>query len=172
MKGAGMGRIVKWNRKARVAYVQCRTGKGNLQAWRHKIRKTDSPECRRCGKYAETGKHIALVCTHGEHIGRKWGTWEGMDDRARCVKKEKDDKGWYTVDLVETFFSEFDLVCFCYACFARGRAGRGVVEEESIYTRGRAGKGVVEEAYVLGHSQAVYPLCRSRAINIITQFSK
>jgi len=27
VKGAGMGRVVKWNRKARVAYVQCRTGK-------------------------------------------------------------------------------------------------------------------------------------------------
>jgi len=33
VKGAGMGRVEKWNRKARVAYVQCRTGKGNLQAW-------------------------------------------------------------------------------------------------------------------------------------------
>jgi len=32
VKEAGMGRVVKWNRKARVAYVQCRTGKGNRQA--------------------------------------------------------------------------------------------------------------------------------------------
>jgi len=32
VKGAGMGRVVQWNRKGRVAYVQCRTGKGNLQA--------------------------------------------------------------------------------------------------------------------------------------------
>ena len=33
VKGTGMGRVVKWNRKARVNYVHCRTGKGNLQAW-------------------------------------------------------------------------------------------------------------------------------------------
>jgi len=109
VKGAGMGRVVRWNRKARVAYVQCCTGKGNLQAWRHKIRKTDDPECRKCGRYAETGKHIALVCTHGEDIGRRWSTWEDMDDRARWAKKEKDEKGFYTVDLVETFFSKIDL---------------------------------------------------------------
>jgi len=44
VKGAGMGRVVKWNRKARVACVQCRTGKGNLQAWRHKIGKVDDSE--------------------------------------------------------------------------------------------------------------------------------
>ena len=35
VKGTGMGRVVRWNRKARVNYVHCRTGKGNLQAWRH-----------------------------------------------------------------------------------------------------------------------------------------
>jgi len=31
-----------------------------------------------------------------------------MGDRARWAK-EKDQKGFYTVDLVETFFSEIDL---------------------------------------------------------------
>jgi len=109
VKGAGMGRIMKWSRKARVTYVQCRTVEGNPQAWRHTIGQADNPECRRCGKYAETGRHVALVRTHGEHRGRKWGTWEDMDDRARWAKKEKDEKGFYTVDLVETFFSEIDL---------------------------------------------------------------
>jgi len=109
LKGVGMGRVVGWNRKAGVAYVQCRTGKGNLQAWCHKIGKADDPECRKCGRYAETGKHIALVCTHGEDIGRRWSTWEDMDNRARWAKKEKDEKGFYMVDLVEMFFSKVDL---------------------------------------------------------------
>jgi len=109
VKGAGIGRVVKWNRRARVAYLQCRTGKGNLQAWHHKIGKTDDPECRKCERYTETGKHVAMVCTHGEDIGRRWSTWEDMDDRARWAKKEKDEKGFYTVDLVETFFSKIDL---------------------------------------------------------------
>jgi len=44
VKGTGMGRVVKSNRKARVIYVQCRTGKGNLQGWRHKIGKIGNPE--------------------------------------------------------------------------------------------------------------------------------
>ena len=110
VKGTGMGRVVRWNGKARVAYVQCRTGKGNLQAWRHKIGKADDPECRKCGRYAETGKHVALVSTHGEDIGRRWGIREDMDDRARWAKKEKDEKGFYTVNLVETFFLKIDLV--------------------------------------------------------------
>jgi len=109
VKDAGMGRVVKWNRKARVAYVQCRTGKGNLQAWRHKIGKAENSECRKCKRYAETGKHVALVCTHGEDIGRRWSTWEDMDDRARWARKEQDGERFYTVDLVETFFSMIDL---------------------------------------------------------------
>jgi len=109
VKGAGMGRVVKWNRRARVTYAQCRTGKGNLQAGRHKIGKADNSECRKCGRYAETGKHVALVCTHGEDIGPRWSTWENMDDRARWARKEKDGEGFYMVDLVEMFFSKIDL---------------------------------------------------------------
>ena len=104
-----MGRVVEWNRKARVIYVQCCTGKGNLQAWRHKIGKSDDPECRKCGRYAETGKHVALVCMHGKDIRRGWGTWEDMDERARWARKEKVEEGFYTVDLVETFFPKIDL---------------------------------------------------------------
>jgi len=49
VKGAGMGRVVKWNRKARVAHVQCRNDIGNLQAGRHKIGKAENSECRKCG---------------------------------------------------------------------------------------------------------------------------
>jgi len=42
-------------------------------------------------------------------MGRKWGMWEDMDDKTRWAKKEKDEMGFYTVDLVETFFSNIDL---------------------------------------------------------------
>ena len=109
VKGAGMGRVVRWNRKARVAYVQCHTGKGNLQAWRHKNGKADDSECRKCGRYAETDKHVVLVCTHGEDIGRRWSTWKDMDHRARWARKEENEEGFYTSDLVEMFFSKIDL---------------------------------------------------------------
>lgn len=70
---------------------------------------TVGPECRNCGRYAETGRHVALVCTHGEDVGRRWGRWEDMDERGRWAKKVKDGDGEYTVDLVETFFSNLDL---------------------------------------------------------------
>jgi len=32
-----------------------------------------------------------------------------MDNRARWAKKEKNEKGFYKVDLVETFFFKIDL---------------------------------------------------------------
>jgi len=44
-----------------------------------------------------------------EQIGRRWGTWEDMDDRKRWEKSEKDAEGYYMVDLVETFYSNTDL---------------------------------------------------------------
>ena len=72
--GSGDGKVIKWNRKARVMYVQCRTGKGNLQAWRHKIGQADDPECRKCGRNAETGKHdfgfaYAVLLGEGQERG-------------------------------------------------------------------------------------------------------
>jgi len=57
VKGTGMGRVVGWNRRARVNYVHCRTSKGNPQAWRHKLDDSVDPEFRKCGRYAEAGKH-------------------------------------------------------------------------------------------------------------------
>jgi len=49
-EGGRMGRVVKWNRKARVNYVHCRTGEGNLQAWRHRLDDDNPEECRKCGR--------------------------------------------------------------------------------------------------------------------------
>jgi len=75
----------------------------------HMIGKPDNPECQKYGRYAEAGKHVALVCTYAAEIGRRWGTWEDIDERSRWARKEKDGEGFYTVDLVETFFSKIDL---------------------------------------------------------------
>ena len=33
MRGIREGRVVNWERKARVLYIYYRTGKGNLQNW-------------------------------------------------------------------------------------------------------------------------------------------
>jgi len=113
--GAGIGR---------VNYVYCRTGKGNLQAWRNK---TVDPGCRKCGRYAET-RHVALVCTHGEQIGRKWGRWEDMDGRGRWAKKVKDGDGEYTVGWKRssTILTYADLFICSFVCrLFPGRTGTG-----------------------------------------------
>ena len=100
---------MKWERKARVSYVHYRTNKGNLQSWRHKLDNTKDPSCRFCGNHMETGKHLALVCSYGEEIGRRWSSWKEMDEKRKWMKKVKDRKEKYMVDLVETFFSNLDL---------------------------------------------------------------
>ena len=82
-----MGRVVKWDRRTRVNYAHCRTGKGELQAWRAVLDDIDDPTCQKCGKHVETGKHIALVCTHGEEIGRRWSSWEDMDEKKEWMKR-------------------------------------------------------------------------------------
>ncbi|KAF8418742.1 hypothetical protein EV426DRAFT_720464 [Tirmania nivea] len=104
------GRVVWWGRKARLNYVHCRTGKGNLQSWHAQLDDTVDPTCRTCGRHVETGGHVALVCPHGEEIGRRWSNWEEMNERKKWAKKVKDGGEVYMVDLVETFFSNLDLV--------------------------------------------------------------
>ena len=65
-------------------------------------------------------------------------TWEEMDDRARRARKEKEEKGFYTVDLGETIFSNIGLRLFPHfvsvLCFWLGRAGSGVVAEAYTYS--------------------------------------
>ena len=57
----------------------------------------------------KTGKHVALVCPYGEEIERRWSSWEEMDKKKKWLKKVKDEEKEYTMDLVETFFSNLDL---------------------------------------------------------------
>ena len=83
VKGTGEGRVVKWERKAKVSYVHCRIKKGNLQSWRHRLDGTNDHTYRFCGNHMETGKQEALVCLYGEDIGRKWSSWEGMDENKK-----------------------------------------------------------------------------------------
>ena len=65
VKGTGMGRVLKWNRKALLNYTQCRTGKGRLGWWRYTLDPWEDPTCGECHNL-ETGRHVALVCTAGE----------------------------------------------------------------------------------------------------------
>ena len=73
VEGFGKGKMMSWARRTATTYSQLRTNKGALQAWRYKIGKAESPECRHCGKAespecrhcgkaAETGDHLVFVC--------------------------------------------------------------------------------------------------------------
>jgi len=86
VRGTGMGRVVRWNRKARVNYVHCRTGKGNLQAWGHVLDDSIGQEHQKCGGYAEMQARCLCLYT----VGRRWGTWEDMDEREMWMKRVKD----------------------------------------------------------------------------------
>ena len=56
----------------------------------------------------ETGKHVALICPYREEIGRRWSSWGEMNEK-KWLKRVKDREEEYTVDLVETFFSNLNL---------------------------------------------------------------
>ena len=65
--GTGEG-ILGWNRKAISAYTWCVTEKGPQRKWLHKIKKTDTPECK-CGHQEQSGeqpeqsgKHLVERC--------------------------------------------------------------------------------------------------------------
>ena len=83
MKGIGEERVVKWERKASVSYVHCRTNKGDIQNWRHKRNNSKHSSCRFRRNHMETGEHIALVCPYGEEIGRRWSSWKEMDEKKK-----------------------------------------------------------------------------------------
>ncbi|KAF8419629.1 hypothetical protein BGX38DRAFT_1280341 [Terfezia claveryi] len=57
------------------------------------------------GRASEGGKGPKEYAYGGEEIGRRWSNWEEMD----AGKRVKDGGEEYAVDLVETFFSSFDL---------------------------------------------------------------
>ena len=84
-----------------TAYFELRTGKGRLAAWRHMIRRHETGLCCRC-TVLETGPHTAVGCMDGESFGRKWSTWEQMDEKNRWkrVEKGEGDKE-VVIDLLE-----------------------------------------------------------------------
>ncbi|KAF8419560.1 hypothetical protein EV426DRAFT_719904 [Tirmania nivea] len=68
VKGFGMGRVVKWHRKAVVNYTRCRSGKGDFAVWKQIL-----------------GKHDGDISCRGRGVGtqRRFGSvvrgssWEG-----------------------------------------------------------------------------------------------
>ena len=94
VEGFGKGKVMSWSRRTATTYSQLRTNKGALQAWRYKIGKAESPECRHCGKAAETGDHLVFVCeewrelrrevwVEEEATARRWRDWEDVDSGSK-----------------------------------------------------------------------------------------
>ena len=55
----GVGRTIRWNRKALHNYAQCRTGMGRIGKLRYILDSWVDPGCRWCGDVEETGAHLA-----------------------------------------------------------------------------------------------------------------
>jgi len=55
-------------------------------------------------------KKIQMLMFMTHHLGadRKWGVWEGMDERKRWLKRVEGSDGDYVVDL-EKFFANLDM---------------------------------------------------------------
>ncbi|KAF8421844.1 hypothetical protein EV426DRAFT_718542 [Tirmania nivea] len=98
-------RVVEWRRKPVVNYTRCRTNKGDFAKWLQVLDTgREGVSCRYCGKYEESGFHVALVCMEGESLGRRFGNWEEVDDPARVRRKVMIEGKAQVVDLAESFF--------------------------------------------------------------------
>ena len=70
----------------------------------------DSEGCRLCQSPRETGTHRAFGCLEGGWRGRRWSSWEQIDEKARWVKKEEQEDGKVVVrDRVEIWFAGLEL---------------------------------------------------------------
>ncbi|KAF8416447.1 hypothetical protein EV426DRAFT_686075 [Tirmania nivea] len=104
--GYGLGRVVRWNRRAVVNYSRCRSGKGDFAVWKRTLGEEDGDAtCRHCRKYEESGRHIAFVCGEGEWLGRRFGSWEDVDCLGSTVGGEVVGGRDTFVDLAESFFT-------------------------------------------------------------------
>ena len=108
--------VAGWDRRAATTYTHLRTNKGNLQSWRYRIRKEESPACRFCNQGEEdTGDHIMFECTHwAKWRIKKWivgafRTWESWGDLSLSAWVEENEDGKASVDLVRVFLSYIDL---------------------------------------------------------------
>ena len=107
--GLGAGRATKWGRRAISRYVQARTGKGDLGAWRLRLGRGGGL-CRLCrGGVVETGDHLVFECpgTRGL-VGWDWRRWAELDDRSKWAYEFEEGGRTVVGDLVEDFFAGLD----------------------------------------------------------------
>ena len=107
-----------WDRHTVTNYSHLRTNKGNLQSWKFKICKADTPLCRFCKQEEETGAgdHLVFNCSKVDRpsieldgIRHSWTSWEDIDSGASVEKVKNKDGQWEWVDLVRKFFAKLQL---------------------------------------------------------------
>ena len=97
--GFGLGRVVRWRRRAVYRYVQARSEKGDMGAWRERLGPL-GVVCRLCGKVRESGHYLTFEC-EGAELARGWGCggsaeldvkgmWEYVAEEEGEVVKEGD----------------------------------------------------------------------------------
>lgn len=124
VNGHGRGKVTSWAWRTATTYSQLRTNKGALQAWKFKIDEyIEDPECRNCGKAAETGDHLVFAYEKWEGRGlrkevwiekeatvRKWRDREDLDS-GNYVIKEKDAEGKLIVRGLVTTYHVYVKLC-------------------------------------------------------------
>ena len=106
--GCGLGRVVRWGRRAASRYAQLWVNKEDLGMWRERLGRGGG-RCRLCVSAPESGNHLVFdcqVCAHGR--GWFWGGWGEMDDKALWRYEYQDGGEVRFGNCVEDFFAWLD----------------------------------------------------------------
>ena len=107
--GLGAGRVSGWSHRAVSRYIQLRTGKGDLGAWRARLGR-GGVVCRLCDwDVVETGSHLVFGCPGTRScVGWEWSRWIEMDDKSRWAYEYEEGGKVKVCDRVEDFFAWLD----------------------------------------------------------------
>lgn len=67
VSGLGTGRVVRWNRRAVLRYMQLRVGKGDVGEWRW-VLEVQETLCHLCWVEEETGVHLVFGCEESDGL--------------------------------------------------------------------------------------------------------
>jgi len=133
VKGTEMGGTLKWNRKALLNYIQCRTGKGRLGMWGNTLDPWEDPTCSAMNWKPANMWHCIYF------RGVNWEEVDPMDGRKVWMRKRQEGEKEVIVDLVEDFFTNFEPLSYLFdGLRLQGGLEWGVVAEvELCLFRGR-----------------------------------
>ena len=103
--GFCLGRVVRWKQRATYRYVQSRSEKGDLGAWRERLGRL-GVVCPLCGRAKEMGHHLTFDCVGVKGArGWRWADWAELDVKGMWSYVTEEEGGARRVgDKVEDFF--------------------------------------------------------------------